>query len=160
MSVLLGYNEGGPARVPCCCYLPYLNTFDGITNEKLGSTKAICNAEPLCCPKFVVFDASDKPKYLLQPDLCWYNQCYDIKCDGEGAKCCYVPFYIRDYVSKEKMGDDEVAIIDLYIGLRHELCTKQNLYAVKFPETATDADKATLMGATLIYDVTLNEQTN
>ena len=83
------------------------------------------------------------------------------KCNcGEKTKCCYVPFFIRDYNTEEKLdpNDDDVAITDLYIGLAHECCTKKNLYSVKFPSTATDADKATLLGATLLYDITINEQ--
>lgn len=158
INFLLGYgDQGQPIRCPCCCFLPYLDTYDAITNQKLGSSKVICNCKPLCCPKFAVHDADDKPKYLLRPDLCWCDQCYDVKC-GKGAKCCYIPFYIRDYVTEDKLGDEDVAIVDLFIGLEHELCTKKNLYAIKFPESASDADKATLMGAVLVYDITLNEQ--
>lgn len=161
ISALIGWGDNGhPLRIPCCCYLPYLDTFDAVTNEKLGSTKVLCDCAPLCCPKYAVFDAYDKPVYLLQPDLCCYDQCYQCpKCEDK-AKCCFIPFYIRDFETKEKCGDEDVAIVDLYIGMKHELCTKQNLYAVKFPASATDANKATLMGATLLYDITLNEQVN
>jgi hypothetical protein len=82
------------------------------------------------------------------------------KCKWGGTKCCYIPFYIRDYHSEEKLDPDDgdVAIIDLYIGLKHECCTKKNLYSVKFPSVANNADKATFIGAALLYDMTLNEQ--
>ena len=158
INALLAYSDNGPVRIPCCCFLPYLETFDGRTDQKIGSTKVLCNWKPLCCPKFGIFDADDKPKYLLEPNLCCYDQCYECPTCDKGAKCCFIPFYIRDYDTKERLGDDDVAIIDLYVGMKHECCTKRNLYGVKFPKVMTDAEKATMMGATLIYDITINEQ--
>ena len=160
INALIGCDDNGPIRVPCCCFLPYLHTYDNRTNTKLGTSRVICNCEPLCCPKFAVYDAEDNPKYLIRPDLCCFNCCYVCpKCE-RGAKCCYVPFYIRDYHTKEKIDpdDNDVALIDLYIGLKHECCTMKNLYSVKFPSNANNSDKATLVGAALLYDITMNEQ--
>jgi len=160
INAIVGCDDHGPVRVPCCCNLPYLNTYDTRTNTKLGSTKLLCNCKPLCCPKFAVYDHTNRPKYLIRPDLCCCNCCYVCPKCQSGTKCCYVPFYIRDFETEEKLDptDGDVAIIDLYIGMKHECCTKKNLYSVKFPSTATAADKATLMGATLLYDVLINEQ--
>ncbi len=49
-------------------------------------------------------------------------------------------------------------IVDLWNGLKKEFCSKKNLYGVKFPPGITDEMKATLMGTTLLYDITLIEQ--
>lgn len=161
-NALIGISDNGPIRVPCCCYLPYIDTYDARTNTKLGSTKLLCNCKPLLCPKFAVYDHNNSPKYLIRPDLCCGNCCYKCPKCRSGAKCCFIPFYIRDYHSEEKLDpeDGDVAIIDLYIGLKHECCTKKNLYSVKYPSNADNSDKATLMGATLLYDMIINEQNN
>lgn len=156
INFLLGYADNGPIRCPCCCFLPYLETIDGKTNDKLGSAKVICDAHPLWCPKFAIYDESEQPMYKLQPDLCCYEQCYVCK-RGKGAKCCYMPFFIRDYHTGEREGD-EIALIDLYVGMTHECCTKRNLYSVKFPSKMKKSMKPTIMGAALLYDICLNEQ--
>ena len=61
------------------------------------------------------------------------------------------------YVNVVKVQNVVIYHILLEISI-HECCTKRNLYAIKFPENMNDSDKATLMGAALIYDMTLNEQ--
>ena len=158
INAIVGCDDNGPIRVPCCCYLPYIDTYDARTNTKLGTSRLLCNCKPLLCPKFALYDSQ------IRPDLCCFNCCYVCpKCEWSNCgstKCCYIPFYIRDFHSEEKVDPDDkdVAIIDLYIGLKNECCTKKNLYSVKFPSTATTADKATFIGATLLYDMTINEQ--
>lgn len=68
-----------------------------------------------------------------------------------------MPFPIRDPHTFAKLGDSEVT--DLWAGFANEFCTRKNIYAVKFPAGATTALKATLIGATLLMDITLFEQT-
>jgi hypothetical protein len=42
--------------------------------------------------------------------------------------------------------------------LTKECCLQKNLYACKYPHVFTEAEKATMIGCTLLYDITLIEQ--
>jgi hypothetical protein len=69
-----------------------------------------------------------------------------------------VPFYIRDPHTKEKLDGGEAVITDLWAGWMHECCTRRDLYSVKFPKSATAAQKATLLGVAHLIDITDVEQ--
>lgn len=161
-SCLLAITDNGPVRMPCCCCLPYLDSYEVATNRKIGSTRLICNCSPLWCPKFAVYNSLNEPQYLLQPDLCCCQQCIrcHCNCQNRSTKCCYIPYHIRDYQTKEKLGDEATAMTDLWAGLRRECCTRRDIYAVKFPTSFSDDMRATMIGATLLYDITLREQEN
>ena len=146
--------------MPCCCNLPYLDTYDTATNQKIGSSRVICDSAPFCHPKFAVFDKGDKPVYRIHPDLCICNQCFVCcKCE-KGQRCCFNPYYFRDPDTMERVagGDDDTAIIDLWAGLAKECCAKKNVYGVKFPPGVDDDMRATIMGTTILYDLSLIEQ--
>lgn len=80
---------------------------------------------------------------------------------GTRGKCFRIPFYIRNpQAPYEPVGD--AAITDMWAGMKHECCTNREMYAVKFPkdmkEGDEDAIKKTVIGMTLLVDITLNEQ--
>lgn len=43
-------------------------------------------------------------------------------------------------------------------GMAAECCTRRGLYGIKFPTQATAEQRATLVGAALLIDVTIFEQ--
>jgi hypothetical protein len=151
---IVGITNDGLVRCPMCCCLPYLKTY-GRDGTYYGKSKYVCDA-CLFVPKFTVSDSEGTVHYLLRPDTCICGLCVLCKCGGAKGKCCRVPFPIRDPHTRAKLGDAEVT--DLWAGFKNECCTRKNIYAVKFPAGATTALKATLIGATLLMDISLFEQ--
>ena len=159
-NMLVGISDNGPVRCPCCCFLPYLDTIDPETNTKLGTSRYLCD---LCLfiPKFGIYDAHGNPQYLLRPNTCCCGCCIRCKCCEKGARCCQVPYYFRDYHTKENVepDDDEVSVRDLWAGIASEACTRKNLYTVKYPSSCKDAaTKAVVQGAVLLLEMTMVEQ--
>lgn len=151
---LLCCSNDGNIRVPCCCNLPYLTTKDGEGNV-LGVTRYVCN---ICClvPRFSVENPQGARMYELSPDTCCLGCCVRPRCGGGGAKCCRVPFIIRHPVTSQPVDDGK--IVDLWAGLAREACTRQNMYQIKFPASADQAMRATLLGAALLVDLVVFEQ--
>jgi hypothetical protein len=125
----------------------------------LGRSEYLCD-ECLFVPKFHI-KIADEVQYYVRPDTCFFGMCIlCLCCDStkKAAKCCRVPFYIRDPATKEKLDGGEAYISDLWAGWKHECCTQRDLYAVKFPSNATTAAKAAIMGAAHLMDITIFEQ--
>ena len=154
--------------VPCVCNcfgLPYLTTKDGSTGTTLGTTKYVCD---LCCfiPKYDILDASDKKMYHLRPDTCFLGCCPRCRCGGDKGKCCRIPFILRNPSTLEpiksgatKNGKDVNSMVDvLWSGWANECCSQKNAYHVTFPNNVSAAEKAVLVGSTLLVDVTMFEQ--
>jgi hypothetical protein len=55
-------------------------------------------------------------EYYIRPDTCFCGMCIMCYCCDKkpGAKCCRVPFYIRNPETKEKIDNGEAYISDLY----------------------------------------------
>jgi hypothetical protein len=146
-------------RIPCCFQpMPYLITKDA-NGQKLGTSKYVCDI-CLFIPKFDVFDANDQHVYRVRPDVC-LGCCVKCNFGGPKGKCCRVPFPIRE--PKEPYNQIGNAVIgDLWAGIKHECCTKRNIYEIIYPpEVVTmnnQAMKATLIGAGLLVDITTFEQ--
>merc|ERR1719336_2614472 len=49
--------DGGPLRIPCCCFLPYFETYDAQNKQLIGRTNYVCDA-CLFVPKYEVMDAN------------------------------------------------------------------------------------------------------
>ena len=49
-------------------------------------------------------------------------------------------------------------ILSLWAGWAAEMCTKRDLYEMKFPAGATSAQKCTLLGCAHLIDLTVKEQ--
>jgi len=145
-----------PLRVPMCCCLPYLATKDP-SGAILGTTKYVCDAY-LCVPRFSIHGpgAEAPMQYLVAPDTCCLGCCVKCNCGGKGAKKCRVPFLVRDPTTMAPIGDAKIT--DLWAGLKKECCTKQNMYSIKYPEQASTALRATMMGAALLVDLIVYEQ--
>jgi len=171
---LIVVSDNGPVRVPCCCCLPYLETKDS-HGTKIGTSRYVCDAF-LCVPKFDMFNKKDQHIYRVRPDTCVGGCCVRCRCcDNNGGgggkgKCCRVPFIVRKPFPPHEQVDD-AAITDLWAGFKAECCTQREMYAVKFPKAgsegmkddATTPDnvenvKKTLIGMTLLVDITVNEQ--
>mmetsp|Transcript_23935 Transcript_23935/g.65228 ORF Transcript_23935/g.65228 Transcript_23935/m.65228 type:complete len:278 (-) Transcript_23935:226-1059(-) len=156
---LLIVSDSGPVRVPCCCCLPYIETTDASGNL-LGRSQYICD---MCCfvPKYDLLDKNGNRIYRVRPDTCVGGTCVKCKCDGKKGKCCRVPFLVRKPEPPfEQVGD--AAITDLWAGMKAECCTQREMYQVKFPEDLSQQNpedvKKTLIGMTLLVDLTVNEQ--
>ena len=154
-------NDGQLVYAPMCCCLPYLDTYDSLSNQKLGTSAVEC---VLCLwvPQFSIADAQGVKKYRIKPATCCCGCCIDfckIK-SKTGVGCCRIPYLIRDWVTDEPLGGPlgEEGINDLWLGLTKECCLQKNLYACKYPHVFTEAEKATMIGCTLLYDITLIEQ--
>lgn len=155
------YGQGGPVRCPCCCALPYLDTLDE-NGKTIGTTKYICD---MWCfvPKYSVSDASGDVVYLIRPETCVAGCCVNCKCNGQKGKCFRIPFLIRDPKPPHAPLKDAV-ITDLWAGGLNECCANREMYSLKFPaplqQNAKLAEnmRKTLVGSTLLIDMSLNEQ--
>ena len=171
-NVVAIHEKGQTCGIHCCgclmcncCDLPYLETKDGSTGEVLGTTRYICD---LCCfvPKYDILDASGNKKYHLRPNTCVIGMCPECRCDGKKGKCCRVPFVLRDPSTLEPIssgatleGKPVRSMVDvLWTGWANACCSKKNAYHVTFPTEMTSAEKAVLVGSTILVDVTMFEQ--
>ena len=152
-SQLIAISDGGPIYMPCCCFLPYLET----TDEKgtvLGRTEMEFNP-CLAVPMMGVRDASGRKIYTIKPDTCFCGLCVVCKCGGAKGKCCKVPFLIREPAPWYQTGQqvEDAAITDLWAGFANACCTRRMLWSVKFPSTASRATRAVLVGSAILLDI-------
>lgn len=164
------YVRLGNCAFPCCFDLPYLETKDD-QGRTLGSTRYVCDG-CLFVPKFDTFDARGEQRYRIRPDTCCLGACVLPRCGGGGGRCLRVPYIIRDPATHEALplanqetvqysNTDKKARMDvLWSGLANECCAKRSAYHLAFPAGATREDKLTLMGSSILLDVTMYEQTN
>jgi len=155
------FSDSGPARAPCCCCLPYLETKDASGNL-IGKSVYVCDA-CLFIPKYEVQDKDGNALYRVRPETCCGGLCVRCHCGGQGGrgKCFRIPFLIRrPEPPYEPVGD--AAITNLWAGAKHECCTNREMYGVKFPAELqgqkTEDVKRTLIGTTILVDITMNEQ--
>ena len=167
VNVFIGYDrEGRPIRIPQCCCLPYLETVDVRAGEKvIGRSEVVCCYDcdncSCCVPKFMVKNASGELVYYVKPATCCCGCCVLCTAGGKGGRCLAVPFIIRDPKTKEPMPGmstqtEHAEITNLWAGLKKECCMKDN-YAINFPVGATYEMKATLMGTSILVDMTTSE---
>lgn len=148
--------DGGPLRCPCCCCLPYLETKDA-NGQLLGKTRYVCD-QWIFVPKYDVEDDRGKVRYRLRPDVCVGGCCVRCRCGGgTKGKCFRIPFLIR-HPKEPYVQVDDAAITDMWAGGLHECCTNREMYQLKFPEDADEKMRKTLIGSTLLVDITCNEQ--
>ena len=155
-SQWIAQGDGGPVRVPCCCFLPYLDTLDA-HDQKLGRSEYVCDA-CLFVPKYRVLGPAGEAWYAVRPDTCVCGMCVECRCGGRGAKCCRVPFYVRHPETRAKLDGGNAVFVDLWAGWAAEVCTRRDLYEMKFPAGATSAQKCTLLGCAHLIDLTVKEQ--
>eukprot|EP00241_Pyramimonas_parkeae_P012678 CAMPEP_0114236920 /NCGR_PEP_ID=MMETSP0058-20121206/7109_1 /TAXON_ID=36894 /ORGANISM="Pyramimonas parkeae, CCMP726" /LENGTH=284 /DNA_ID=CAMNT_0001348917 /DNA_START=222 /DNA_END=1076 /DNA_ORIENTATION=- len=148
---------GWPIRFPLCCCLPFLSTLDA-DGVEIGKSQILCD-QNFCVPKIAV-SVYDKPTYIVYPDTCLYGFCPVCTCDapGQGSWFLRSPFHIRDLNGNRY---EHAAIRDPRSS--HQLakkgwCSRGNLYSLDFPNNATVYEKAALMGAVMLIDISLFEQ--
>ena len=84
-------------------------------------------------------------------------------CD-KGSQCIYMPFYIRDPKTTEKLpggpkaNGEPAQIRNLWSGMKRECCTSADNYFVIFPAGATSALKGALLGSTILLDSAVFEE--
>lgn len=61
---------------------------------------------------------------------------------------------------KGKDGGENAQITELWDGWKNECCTQRNAYHLVYPENATEEDKITLIGSSILIDVVFAEQNN
>lgn len=153
-SCLLGYDDHCHAiRLPCCCLLPYLDTLDE-NGQLLGTTRLECSI-CVCIPRYAIFDPQGQPVLVIRPDTCC-GCCVSCRCQ-RGINKCSIAFHLRNYQTMEKLGDEDVAIRDIWPGCRAGCCSRRSVFNTKFPQNVDDSVKATLMGSALLMDMTLFE---
>lgn len=160
-----------------CCDAPYLETWDAKNRVPLGATRYVCDAY-LCVPKFDVFDGRGRHRYRIRPDTCCAGCCVTPRCGGAKGRCLRVPFVVRDPHehnrplstmrppekldmdrSVEPLPVNSKARVDvLWSGWVNECCTRRDAYHLAYPHDATPEDKITLIGSSILLDVTLVEQ--
>lgn len=159
--VCIGDN-GDLVRCPCCCFLPYLTTFDAEGRE-LGTTKYMCNVPFCLVPKLDVVDPSDRAIFRVSPDTCCLGCCVrcTLKRQGGGRQRRFrIPYLIRSPTEPhEQLGD--AAVSDLWAGVVRDCFTKREVYGVKFPEVPAGEDpqavKSLLVGTTLLINALFHE---
>eukprot|EP00592_Proboscia_alata_P006711 CAMPEP_0194354512 /NCGR_PEP_ID=MMETSP0174-20130528/2659_1 /TAXON_ID=216777 /ORGANISM="Proboscia alata, Strain PI-D3" /LENGTH=282 /DNA_ID=CAMNT_0039123489 /DNA_START=84 /DNA_END=932 /DNA_ORIENTATION=- len=145
-----------------CCFTPYLRSLDG-DGRYLGETRFVCD-ECVFVPKFVVLDKYGETKYLLRPDTCFLGVCMRPRCGGtnSGGKCLRLPFVVRDPITYQpcssRVAGEAAQVTELWNGLVNEACYKRHAYQVAFPSNATIEEKFTLIGSSLLIDVSLFEK--
>jgi hypothetical protein len=161
------YGDNGPIRCPWCCCLPYLETKDPNGNL-LGTSKYVCD-ECIFIPKYEVLDKNGTRVFFVRPEVCFgcCVQCRGCGDNGGGGggkgKCFRVPFLIRQPLPPYDQVDAG-SITDLWAGMKHECCTNREMYSITWPTSMSnsikdvDAIKKTLIGMTLLIDITCNEQ--
>ncbi|EKX40948.1 hypothetical protein GUITHDRAFT_75098 [Guillardia theta CCMP2712] len=156
------HTDNGTIDCPCCCCLPKLHT--KLPNGTfLGSSEYYCD---MFCfvPKFRVRDQNGTPVYRISPDTCCGNCCVLPQCGGAGSKCLYIPFYIRDHSTSQKldgaMPGTRAEIRKVWSGFKKECCTTADNFQVVFPQGSTPEMRANLLGANLLIDFTFFEQHN
>lgn len=162
-----------------CCNLPYLETRDPKNENTLGSTRYVCDY-CLFVPKFDIFDKDGQHRYRIRPDTCCCDCCVRPRFGGRRGRCCRVPFIIRHpdthlavatrppsnlamdrVIATNNDKVDAKARVDvLWSGWANECCTKRNAYHLAFPDDATVEDKLTLIGSSILLDITMYEQQN
>jgi len=154
-NVFITFLQDGQCRIPCCCFLPNLET-RGADGAKMGSTQYLCDA-CIFVPKFAIKDHTDTERYRLRPDVCCLGCCVRCKCscDTKDGKCCRLPFLLRNPQTLEPVGGD---ITDLWAGMKSECCTKRNTYSIRFPPNCDNSMKATIVGSALLVDLVVFEQ--
>ena len=144
--------------IPCCCCLPYLDTYDG-KGKMVSTSRYICDW-CLFVSKYSINSPNGDTWYTVRPDTCVFDCCVKCNCDGKGSKCFRVPFYIRDPVTLEKVDDGEAKFVDLWAGWTAECCTKRDLYELKFLSQASSQQKIAIVGCAHLVDITTYEQRN
>ena len=84
--------------------------------------------------------------YAVRPDTCACGMCVECRCGGRGAKCCRVPFYVRHPETRAKLDGGNAVFVDLWAGWAAEMCTRRDLYEMKFPAGATSAPEVHAAG--------------
>jgi len=148
--------------IPCCCNLPAMKTLapDGTL---IGKAKYVCDMY-LFVPKIMAYDADGNKQFLVRPDTCCADCCPVCECGSRGGNCLYLPFYIRNPETKEKLPGGAgskglpAQIRNLWSGMRKECCTSADHYFVVFPENTSSAVKGSLIGATALLDYTVFEE--
>ena len=159
------HGDSGDIVIPCCCNLPTIKTY---TNDRtyVGKTKYVCD-QFLCVPKLRTYDANDNPLYLIRPETCCGGCCpvCGSGCD-KGSQCIYMPFYLHDYNTMQVLPGAPggkglpAQIRNVWAGMKRECCTSADNYFVVFPEGASSALKAALLGSTVLLDFTVFEEKN
>jgi len=149
--------------IPCCCNLPTLKVFtpDG---TYVGKTKYACDM-CLWVDKFQTYNENGDVQYLIRPDTCCLGCCPVCNCGGgKGGSCLYLPYYIRDPTSKEKVkggpgaNGEYAQVRKVWTGLKKECCTSADNFFVIFPEGASTALKGALLGSTILIDSAVYEE--
>lgn len=84
------------------------------------------------------------------------------RCGGKKGKCCRVPYIIRDpatgkAITSNKEGQ-KAEVTDLWSGLVNTCCNLRNVYHLSFPQGASEEEKMTLIGSTILIDVVSYER--
>lgn len=159
-SVIATHEKTRTCGACCCGPMPYLETKDA-EGKLLGKTEYVCDG-CIFIPKFDVFDAKGDKIYRLRPETCVAGLCIKCAVGGPKGKCCRVPFIVRDPNTfeplKGKKGVERAQVTQLWAGLKNACCTQRDVYHEVFPDSASTAEKLTLIGSSILLDIVFVEQ--
>ena len=150
--------DADPLNCPCCCCLPRLENFavsQGGSEAPIGSASYLCDVH-LCVPKFMTYDASGLPRYLVRPETCCCDCCIVVRgCGGRQSRALYTPFYIRHPITGDMLPGavgGNAHISKVWSGLKKECCSDADNFQIVFPAGSDSVDRANLLGATVLMD--------
>ena len=128
----------------CCCYQEIF-ALDA-EGGKVGGVKEQMYMCPV--PRFDIYDNTGNKFFISQPTCCGG---FCVNCMAKGCCNCKIPFYIfapgQDPTKHEEAKGE---IVKEWGGLATEMLTSADKFSVKFPEGASDAEKAGLFAAVMM----------
>lgn len=140
----------------CCCYQTANFSSGG---NQLGKITEQCY---FCVPSFVIHDVSGTAVYKIHPPTCCGGMCTNVCTEGKncGGACCKVPFWIFD-ANQTNTGGGEATHLGKILkqpkSMKTEIFTEAEAFEVTFPEQATVAQKAMLVGTAIFLNAVFFE---
>lgn len=148
-------DEGVEFTIPCCCFMPELNTkIDGVDIK----SKYVCDA--YCCISKFAYYEDNQQVYTVKPDSCCFGCCPTCKCAGRRPM---IPYFFYDMDGNritDGSNDDEgqPQIRKVWAGLAKECCSTADTFALFFPDGIDTKRKAGLLGMTFLLDFVVFER--
>lgn len=164
MTVTLGSQAGGekimaydrpfrcvPGACKCCCYQEMIYTNQD--NQVIGRT---IEGYWYCIPQFHIEDEKNQGVFSMQMPTCMGGMCVD--CCAEGCCNCRIPFYVYPHGVSERgkelqSGAKPAQITKVWGGMATEMFSDADKFELLFPDNATPAHKAMLLGSVFFLNM-------
>ena len=139
-----------PCACKCCCFQEMSFHSGG---QSLGKIEEQFS---YCVPIFKIYDENGKAVYKLHQPTCVGGLCVNCCAAGNpcGSGCCKVPFNVYPKSQENTHGDAPYVgnILKVPKSLMTELFTDAEAFDVTFPDDATNAQKAMLIGSAIFLN--------